>query len=53
MADQAVLELIKDNPIGEGLDAFRVSFAKVCAERGIPCTRDALDQLNPEGTTAP
>ncbi|KAJ4307335.1 hypothetical protein N0V88_000718 [Collariella sp. IMI 366227] len=34
MADQPRSEIIKDNPIGNGLDAFRTSFNTVCADRG-------------------
>ncbi|KAB5513466.1 hypothetical protein GE09DRAFT_1013846 [Coniochaeta sp. 2T2.1] len=49
MADQPRLGIIKDNPIGKGLDAFRASFNTVCADKGIPYTLDALGQLDLEG----
>ncbi|KAB5581162.1 hypothetical protein GE09DRAFT_1085347, partial [Coniochaeta sp. 2T2.1] len=48
MADQPRLGIIKDNPIGNGLDAFRASFNTVCADKGIPYTLDALGQLDLE-----
>ncbi|KAL2171516.1 hypothetical protein VTG60DRAFT_2684 [Thermothelomyces hinnuleus] len=48
MADRSRSEIIKQNPIGSGLDAFRASFGAVCASRGILCTRDALSQLDQE-----
>ncbi|KAH6618336.1 hypothetical protein B0J18DRAFT_437113 [Chaetomium sp. MPI-SDFR-AT-0129] len=46
MTDQPRLEIIKDNPIKNGLDAFRASFNTVCTDRGIPYTLDALGQLD-------
>ncbi len=49
MADQPRSEIIKDNPIGNGLDAFRTSFNTLCTHREIPCTLDALGQLDLEG----
>lgn len=52
MADPSQLGIIKDHPIGNGLDAFRASFNTVCADKGIPCTLDALDQLDLEGRTS-
>ncbi|KAL2255999.1 hypothetical protein VTK26DRAFT_2372 [Humicola hyalothermophila] len=48
MADELRLKIIKDNPIGNGLDAFRASFNTVCADRRIPSTPDALGQLDLE-----
>ncbi|KAK4132071.1 hypothetical protein BT67DRAFT_451324 [Trichocladium antarcticum] len=48
MADQPRSKIIKDNPIGKGLDTFRALFNAVCADRGIPCTLDALVQLDQE-----
>ncbi|KAH8743581.1 hypothetical protein F5883DRAFT_40734 [Diaporthe sp. PMI_573] len=46
MADQPRSKIIEDNPIGNGLDAFRASFNTACADREIPCTLDALGQLD-------
>ncbi|SPQ24624.1 97c9ee06-2340-46e8-9cfe-007cd5817b15 [Thermothielavioides terrestris] len=46
MADQSRLKIISDNPIGNGLDALRTSFQTVCADKEIPCTLDALGQLD-------
>ncbi|EJT69172.1 hypothetical protein GGTG_13281 [Gaeumannomyces tritici R3-111a-1] len=48
MADQPRSKIIEDNPIGNGLDSFCASFDTVCADRGIPCTLDALGQLDLE-----
>ncbi|KAK4031149.1 hypothetical protein C8A01DRAFT_51646 [Parachaetomium inaequale] len=48
MADQPRSKIIEDNPIGNGLDTFRASFNTVCADRDIPCTLDALGQLDQE-----
>lgn len=49
MADRSQPEIIKDNPIGNGLDTFRASFNLVCDGASISCTVDALDQLGQEG----
>ncbi|KAJ4309439.1 hypothetical protein N0V84_011508 [Fusarium piperis] len=43
MADQA--QIIKDNPIGKGLDAFRALFYSICEGASLSCTPDALEQL--------
>lgn len=51
MADQSRLKIIKDNPIGNGLDAFRASFNTVCADRALSRIPDALGQLDQEGMT--
>ena len=51
MADQPRLEIIKDNPIGNGLDAFRASFNKVYTDRTIWRIPDALGQLDQECMT--
>ncbi|KAJ4307318.1 hypothetical protein N0V88_000701 [Collariella sp. IMI 366227] len=45
MADQPRPEIIKDNPIGNGLDKFRTSFNTLCTDRGNSCTLDVLDRL--------
>lgn len=49
MAEQPRSEIIKDNPIGNGLNAFRASFNTLCTNREIPCTFDVLGQLDLEG----
>ena len=49
MADQPRLEIIKDNPIGNDLDAFRASFNKVYTDRTVSRIPDALGQLDQEG----
>jgi hypothetical protein len=41
--------IIKDNPIGNGLDAFRASFSSICEGAGVSCTPDSLEQLGQEG----
>ncbi|KAM5350178.1 hypothetical protein ACJ41O_006683 [Fusarium nematophilum] len=46
MADQA--QIIKDNHIGKGLDAFRASFHSICEGASLSCTPDALEQLEQE-----
>ena len=51
MADQPRLKIIKDNPIGNGLDAFRASFNTVFADRTISDIPDALGRLEQEGMT--
>jgi hypothetical protein len=51
ITDQARLEILKNNPIGKGLNAFRTSFNSICKDRTISCTPDALSQLMQEGTT--
>jgi hypothetical protein len=51
MADQARSEIIKDNPIGKGLDAFRASFTSVCENKSIPSTLDSLGKLGHDGNT--
>ncbi|OTA98042.1 hypothetical protein M426DRAFT_326299 [Hypoxylon sp. CI-4A] len=48
MADQAQVEIIRNNPIGKGLDAFRDSFGSICEERSILRSPDALGQLGRE-----
>lgn len=49
MADQARSQIIEDNPIGKGLDAFCASFNSICGNKRILST-DALGQLGQEGT---
>lgn len=49
MTDQPRSKIIKNNPIGKGLDAFRASFNLICEGASIPCTPDALVQLGQEG----
>ncbi|KAK0631042.1 hypothetical protein B0T17DRAFT_491021 [Bombardia bombarda] len=49
MADQLRSKIIKDNPIGKGLDAFRALFISICEGANISGTLDALEQLGQEG----
>lgn len=51
MTDQAPSEILGNNPIGKGLDAFRTSFNSICEDRSISCTPDAVGQLGQEGKT--
>ena len=51
MTDQAQSEILENNPIGKGLDAFRTSFNSICEDRSISCTPDAVGQLGQEGKT--
>lgn len=48
MADRPRSKIIEENPIGKGLDALYASFNSVCENRRIPCTPDALGQLDQE-----
>ncbi|RSL57392.1 hypothetical protein CEP54_008310 [Fusarium duplospermum] len=49
MTDQPQSKIIKDNPIGNGLDAFRASFKSICDSTNTNTwTTDALDQLSQE-----
>ncbi|CRK43386.1 hypothetical protein BN1723_005638 [Verticillium longisporum] len=48
MDDPLRSKIIKDNPIGNGLDAFRKSFVSACEGAGVSCTPDALQQLRQE-----
>ncbi|RYP78609.1 hypothetical protein DL769_003170 [Monosporascus sp. CRB-8-3] len=48
MTDQLRSNIIKENPIGKGLDAFRISFNSICEGAHISCTPDALEQLSQE-----
>ncbi|KAF7861835.1 hypothetical protein EAF04_007717 [Stromatinia cepivora] len=46
MADQTRSNIIKDNPIGKGLNTFRASFNSACENQNIPLTLDSLDKLS-------
>ncbi|KAK3933951.1 hypothetical protein QBC46DRAFT_400887, partial [Diplogelasinospora grovesii] len=46
MAEQSRSKIVEENPIGNGLDAFRASFNTLCTGSDIPCTLDALGQLD-------
>ncbi|KAI5927512.1 serine/threonine-protein kinase Sgk2 [Camillea tinctor] len=48
MTDQAQLDIIRDNPIGMGLDAFHNLFNQICAAKAISPSPDAFGQLDPE-----
>ncbi|KAF5126255.1 hypothetical protein E5D57_010951 [Metarhizium anisopliae] len=48
MSDQSRLELINENPIGNGLDAFRALFTSICTSRNLTSTADTLHQLGSE-----
>ncbi|KAK6955896.1 hypothetical protein Daesc_003542 [Daldinia eschscholtzii] len=43
MADQS--EVIKNNPIGSGLDTFLTSFSSLCKSKDTCCSEEALDHL--------
>jgi hypothetical protein len=49
MANQSRSEIIKQNPIGNGLEGFRASYRSVCDSKSIPYAPDTLDQLDNEG----
>ncbi|KAI1461839.1 hypothetical protein F4805DRAFT_475192 [Annulohypoxylon moriforme] len=48
MPDPDRSEIIRKNPIGNGLDSFHISFNSVCENRNIPCSPEALVQLSQE-----
>ncbi|KAH8748471.1 hypothetical protein F5883DRAFT_473975 [Diaporthe sp. PMI_573] len=48
MADPLRSKIIEENPIGNGLEAFRALYKSVCKDKRIPCTPDALGQLGLE-----
>ncbi|OBS17289.1 hypothetical protein FPOA_12205 [Fusarium poae] len=48
MRNELQPEVIRDNPIGNGLDVFRASFDSICEGAGISCCSDALDELDQE-----
>ncbi|KAK7398512.1 hypothetical protein QQX98_012105 [Neonectria punicea] len=47
MTDQT-RSIIKDHPIGDGLDSFHVSFQSICHEKGFSRSPSSLDQLDHE-----
>jgi hypothetical protein len=49
MADQLRSKIMEENPIGNGLDAFRASFHSICEGAHTSCTPDALEQLGHDG----
>ncbi|QLI74779.1 uncharacterized protein G6M90_00g113490 [Metarhizium brunneum] len=53
MSDQRRLELIDENPIGKGLDAFRTLFTSVCSNRNVTFTACTLGQLSNEDLRNP
>ncbi|KAH6869245.1 hypothetical protein B0T10DRAFT_280007 [Thelonectria olida] len=48
MIDRSRPKIIKDHPIGDGLDAFHASFKSICQDRCISCSPDALAQFDQE-----
>ncbi|KAI1382612.1 uncharacterized protein F4822DRAFT_440899 [Hypoxylon trugodes] len=48
MADQDRSEIIRNNPIGSGLEAFLASFSSLCESKDIPYSGEAFDQLGDE-----
>jgi hypothetical protein len=49
MADQPRSEVIKQNPIGNGLEGFCASYKSVYNSKSIPYAPDTLDQLDDQG----
>ncbi|GAW24971.1 hypothetical protein ANO14919_145680 [Xylariales sp. No.14919] len=45
MVDEPRRKIIRDNPIGRGLDASRTSFHSICQDKGLDKGLDALAQL--------
>ncbi|XXH05277.1 hypothetical protein Hte_011702 [Hypoxylon texense] len=48
MADQDRSEIIRNNPIGSGLEAFLASFSSLCKSKDISSSGEALGQLDDE-----
>ncbi|RSL76756.1 hypothetical protein CDV31_017362, partial [Fusarium ambrosium] len=48
MRDETQAKIIEDNPIGNGLDAFRASFQSICKGASISLIPNALEQLERE-----
>ncbi|KAL5583899.1 hypothetical protein FOVSG1_015250 [Fusarium oxysporum f. sp. vasinfectum] len=48
MGNQPQSKIIEDNPIGNGIDAFRDYFSSICERAHLSCIPDALDQLEHE-----
>lgn len=48
-----IKDVIKDKPIGNGLDKFRSSYATTCEERGVGWSLAIVDQLLKEGQCHP
>ncbi|KAL7623845.1 hypothetical protein AAE478_005401 [Parahypoxylon ruwenzoriense] len=48
MTDREREEIIRSSPIGNSLDGFHVLFNSICQSRSVPCSPEALDQLNDE-----
>ncbi|KAL8312995.1 hypothetical protein RB597_008976 [Gaeumannomyces tritici] len=48
MADRSRSEIIRDNPVGKGLDAFHTSFNSICEDKKVPRSPDALGRLDQE-----
>ncbi len=47
--NEAQSQIIRDNPIGKGLDAFRALFCSTCESKRVSCSPDAVDQFDEEG----
>ncbi|RMI93704.1 hypothetical protein CDV36_016543, partial [Fusarium kuroshium] len=48
MRNESQSKVIEDNPIGNGLDAFRASFNSICEGASISSTPEVLEQLEQE-----
>ncbi|KAM0584291.1 hypothetical protein ACHAP6_007485 [Verticillium nonalfalfae] len=46
MADRPRSQIIEENPIGKGLEAFGASFKSICTNRGIPSHPASLGKLD-------
>jgi chromosome condensin MukBEF MukE localization factor len=49
MSDQIRSRLIIENPIGDGLNAFRATFAVICEGADLRSPDEAVDRLKREG----
>ena len=49
---ESLEEIIKEHPIGTGLDSCRTYFKGACQENNVPNTLDALEKLDNYGKIA-
>ncbi|KAH1971687.1 hypothetical protein KXV98_005361 [Aspergillus fumigatus] len=48
MAQLSSADIVKTNPIGDGLNTFRDNLTLTCRDSGLPCSVDTLRQLDSE-----
>jgi hypothetical protein len=50
MAQPSSADIIKTNPIGDGLNTFRDNLTLTYKDSGLPCSIDTLRQLDSDGS---